>query len=170
MHAAEGVLVSSSPVHGPGFSAGIKRLGTAANGTPRNLFTVVDEDGKDVVVPTTRPVSIVAVGRSETVAATPPPKRDRVPTENIVNGTRILRVILNFEMNLVILLINLLRLLARDSCKQGWGCIHHVLASALLSACILQSDRGVSESVLGGVWIVSMHLATAEEGYGVGVY
>ena len=78
---------------------------------------MIYEDGKDVVVPTTGPVSIVAVGRSETVAATPTPRRDRIPSENIMDETRILRIFLNFQMSPIIFLIRLLGLLARDSCQ-----------------------------------------------------
>lgn len=37
--------------------------GEAANGIPRNLFTVAVADGIEVVVPTTGPESITAVGK-----------------------------------------------------------------------------------------------------------
>jgi hypothetical protein len=92
MHAAEAFLVSSGFFHGLGIFAGIKRFGGAANGTPRNLFTFVDEDGNAVVVPTITPASMVAVGRSETAAATQTPKRNKAPSENIVNVTLILKL------------------------------------------------------------------------------
>ena len=63
IHAGFHIFASSGFDHDFGFRGAEKRSGgEAANGTPRNLLTVVEEEGNDVVVPTITPASIVAVG------------------------------------------------------------------------------------------------------------
>ena len=51
--------------HDLGFCGGENRIGGAAKGIPRNLLTVVEEDGMDVVVPMSIPASTVAEGEDE---------------------------------------------------------------------------------------------------------
>ena len=62
-------LADSCLDHDLGFCGGENRIGGAAKGIPRNLLTVVEEEGIDVVVPMSMPASTVAEGEDE--ATTP---------------------------------------------------------------------------------------------------
>lgn len=64
--------------HAVGFTGGAKRVGEAANGMPRYLFTVTVALASSVAVPTTAPESMVTVGEAElALAATALPVRKR---------------------------------------------------------------------------------------------
>lgn len=52
---------------GSGGFGGLKRTGRAAKGIPRNFLMTVLEDGSLVVIPTSTPESIVAVGRKSSL-------------------------------------------------------------------------------------------------------
>ena len=62
MHAGFWAEVSSGSDHFAGLTGGEKRTGGAANGIPRNLLTVIEDEGRLVVVPTMTPESSVADG------------------------------------------------------------------------------------------------------------
>lgn len=64
MHAGPKPEALSGLYHGAAFLGGENLSGgEAANGIPRNLFTVAVADGIEVIVPTTKPESITTVGR-----------------------------------------------------------------------------------------------------------
>lgn len=55
---------------GVGLVAGAKRIGEAAKGIPRYLFTVALAPGGDVVRPTTGPESMLTEGAADVTTAT----------------------------------------------------------------------------------------------------
>jgi hypothetical protein len=72
VHASLNCDASNSPLNlEGGFGKPNRSGGDWANGMPRNLLIVAVAAGRDVVVPTTTPSAITAVGRLELARAAP---------------------------------------------------------------------------------------------------